>query len=282
MDTNINNPKNESDKVLGINRTLFLVIIILLCVLSLCIGIYAQFFYQYSEIDPFMLGGVATAKAEEEKTRLASDFDNLFTNELIGSTDKSVTKTDEAQNLVYTSSTVNENVDGVYNINAQIPTININSDEANAMNEDITKTFNDEIPKIKGNTELYTVYSVNYIAYLNGDLLSLAIRSSYYEEEGVQTINIKTYNYNLSQNKSVSLSELMTAKGLTPDNVQIDINNKLETLNEQDAEIGYTSTLRDLNSDIYKIENSNTFLVSNESDIYIIYNYETKKDVLVY
>lgn len=282
MDTNINNPKNESDKVLGINRTLFLVIIILLCVLSLCIGIYAQFFYQYSEIDPFMLGGVATAKAEEEKTRLASDFDNLFTNELIGSTDKSVTKTDEAQNLVYTSSTVNENVDGVYNINAQIPTININSDEANAMNEDITKTFNDEIPKIKGNTELYTVYSVNYIAYLNGDLLSLAIRSSYYEEEGVQTINIKTYNYNLSQNKSVSLSEVMTAKGLTPDNVQIDINNKLETLNEQDAEIGYTSTLRDLNSDIYKIENSNTFLVSNESDIYIIYNYETKKDVLVY
>ena len=64
MDTNINNPKNEADKVLGLNRTLFLVIVILLCVLSLCVGIYAQFFYKYSESDPFMLGLVGNTKAE--------------------------------------------------------------------------------------------------------------------------------------------------------------------------------------------------------------------------
>lgn len=282
MDTNINNPKNESDKVLGLNRTLFLVIIILLCVLSLCVGIYAQFFYQYSEIDPFMLGVVATAKAEEEKTKLASDFDSLFTNELVGNTDKAVTKIDEAQNLVYTSSEVTENVEGAYNIDAKIPTININTDAAKKMNEEIAKTFSDEIPKIKGTTDVYIVYTVSYVAYLNGDLLSLAIKSTYYKQEGVQTTNIKTYNYNLSQNASVTLADVMKAKGLTPENVQIDINNKLKTLEENDAELGYSSTPRDLDSDIYKIENSNTFLVSNESDIYIIYNYETKKDVLVY
>ena len=177
MDTNLNNPKNESDKVLGLNRTLFLVIIALLCVLSICVGIYAQFFYKYSDADPFMLGAVANAKEEEEKDKLASSFDTIFTNQLIGQTEIGVSKIDESQALVYTSEDVVENSEGLYNINAQIPVININNDTAKSMNDDIAKTFSDEIAKIKGSTELYTVYTVDYISYVNGDLLSLAIKA---------------------------------------------------------------------------------------------------------
>lgn len=284
MDTNINNPKNESDKVLGLNRTLFLVIVALLCVLSICVGIYAQFFYKYSDADPFMLGAVANAKEEEEKDKLASSFDTIFTNQLIGQTEIGVSKIDESQALVYTSEDVVENSEGLYNINAQIPVININNDTAKSMNDDIAKTFSDEIAKIKGSTELYTVYTVDYISYVNGDLLSLAIKATHYKQgdNANQTIILKTYNYNLSKQTSVSLSDVMNAKGLTPDNVQIDINNKLKALNEKEAETGYASVVRDLNSDMYKIENTNNFLVSNESDIYIIYNYDTKLDVLVY
>ncbi len=284
MDTNINNPKNESDKVLGLNRTLFLVIVALLCVLSICVGIYAQFFYKYSDADPFMLGAVANAKEEEEKDKLASSFDTIFTNQLIGQTEIGVSKIDESQALVYTSEDVVENSEGLYNINAQIPVININNDTAKSMNDDIAKTFSDEIAKIKGSTELYTVYTVDYISYVNGDLLSLAIKATHYKQgdNANQTIILKTYNYNLSKQTSVTLSDVMNAKGLTPDNVQIDINNKLKALNEKEAETGYASVVRDLNSDMYKIENTNNFLVSNESDIYIIYNYDTKLDVLVY
>ena len=284
MDTNINNPKNESDKVLGLNRTLFLVIVALLCVLSICVGIYAQFFYKYSDADPFMLGAVANAKEEEEKDKLASSFDTIFTNQLIGQTEIGVSKIDESQALVYTSEDVVENSEGLYNINAQIPVININNDTAKSMNDDIAKTFSDEIAKIKGSTELYTVYTVDYISYVNGDLLSLAIKATHYKQgdNANQTIILKTYNYNLSKQTSVTLSDVMNAKGLTPDNVQIDINNKLKALNEKGAETGYASVVRDLNSDMYKIENTNNFLVSNESDIYIIYNYDTKLDVLVY
>ena len=284
MDTNINNPKNESDKVLGLNRTLFLVIVALLCVLSICVGIYAQFFYKYSDADPFMLGAVANAKEEEEKDKLASSFDTIFTNQLVGQTEIGVSKIDESQALVYTSEDVVENSEGLYNINAQIPVININNDTAKSMNDDIAKTFSDEIAKIKGSTELYTVYTVDYISYVNGDLLSLAIKATHYKQgdNANQTIILKTYNYNLSKQTSVTLSDVMNAKGLTPDNVQIDINNKLKALNEKEAETGYASVVRDLNSDMYKIENTNNFLVSNESDIYIIYNYDTKLDVLVY
>ena len=252
--------------------------------LSICVGIYAQFFYKYSDADPFMLGAVANAKEEEEKDKLASSFDTIFTNQLIGQTEIGVSKIDESQALVYTSEDVVENSEGLYNINAQIPVININNDTAKSMNDDIAKTFSDEIAKIKGSTELYTVYTVDYISYVNGDLLSLAIKATYYKQgdNANQTIILKTYNYNLSKQTSVTLSDVMNAKGLTPDNVQIDINNKLKALNEKEAETGYASVVRDLNSDMYKIENTNNFLVSNESDIYIIYNYDTKLDVLVY
>ena len=284
MDTNINNPKNESDKVLGLNRTLFLVIVALLCVLSICVGIYAQFFYKYSEADPLMMGAVKNAKAEEEKEKLKSEFDNLFTNQLIGETSVGVTKIDENQGLVYTNENVVENSEGLYNINAQIPVININNDAAKSMNDDIAKTFSDEIAKIKGSTELYTVYTVDYISYVNGDLLSLAIKATHYKQgdNANQTIILKTYNYNLLRNNVVTLSDVMKEKGLTPSNVQKDINDEIKSLNEKDAETGYASIVRDLNSDMYKIENTNTFLVSNERDIYIIYNYDTKLDVLVY
>ena len=51
-----NNKEKDMDKILGMNRTMFFVIVILLCLLSLSIGIYAQILYKYSDTDPFMLG----------------------------------------------------------------------------------------------------------------------------------------------------------------------------------------------------------------------------------
>ena len=282
MDTNINNPKNETDRIFGINRNLFIIIAILICVLSLCIGVYAQFFYKYSESDPFMFGFTTSAKEEEEITKLISDFDNIFTNELISNNNVNIQKIDNSQNIVYNLSETKENSEGEYNINAIIPCININTDTAKQMNEDIENNFSNEIAKIKANTEIYKVYTVNYIAYLNGDLLSIAIRSTYYEQEAAQIMNIKTYNYNLNNNSKATLSDIMKAKGLKPENVQKEINRELKELDVNDSKIEYSAIRRDLNSDMYKIEKTDTFLVSNDGDIYIIYNYGTKKDVLVY
>ncbi len=282
MDTNINNPKNETDRIFGINRNLFIIIAILICVLSLCIGVYAQFFYKYSESDPFMFGFTTSAKEEEEITKLISDFDNIFTNELILNNEVNIQKIDNSQNIVYNLSETKENSEGEYNINAIIPCININTDTAKQMNEDIENNFSNEIAKIKANTEIYKVYTVNYIAYLNGDLLSIAIRSTYYEQEAAQIMNIKTYNYNLNNNSKATLSDIMKAKGLKPENVQKEINRELKELDVNDSKIEYSAIRRDLNSDMYKIEKTDTFLVSNDGDIYIIYNYGTKKDVLVY
>jgi len=281
---NINNPKNEADRILGINRTLFLVIAVLLCILSLCVGIYAQFFYKYSESDPLMFGFIAPAKEEEEKEKLIGEFDTIITNEYkVSNRSSEVEKIEDSYEYVYTATNVDENVEEQYSINANIPKINIKSDAANVMNENIKEEFENEILAIKGSNEGYKVYTVNYIGYTNGSILSLAIKSTYYEQDaGNQVTKIKTYNYNLAGNAKADLTEVMQKRGLTPSNVQRDINARLKALNEKDAELEYSNFQRDLNSDMYKIENTDTFLVNDVADIYLIYNYGTKQDVLVY
>ena len=40
------NKEKDTDKILGMNRVMFFIIVILLCILSLSIGIYAQVFYR--------------------------------------------------------------------------------------------------------------------------------------------------------------------------------------------------------------------------------------------
>ena len=51
----------------GPNKYLFFLGLLLICVVCLCLGIYAQFFYKYSDTDMFMIGiNVGSQKTAEE------------------------------------------------------------------------------------------------------------------------------------------------------------------------------------------------------------------------
>ena len=65
-----------------------------------------------------MFGFTTSAKEEEEITKLISDFDNIFTNELISNNNINIQKIDNNQDIVYKSSEITENSEGLYNINA--------------------------------------------------------------------------------------------------------------------------------------------------------------------
>ena len=81
--------EKDTDKILGMNRVMFFIIVILLCILSLSIGIYAQIFYRYSDTDPFMLGiGVGKTQDAAEITELKNNFNNdiISKNEYYNST----------------------------------------------------------------------------------------------------------------------------------------------------------------------------------------------------
>ena len=55
------------DNLEGKNRLVFYFVIILLCIISLSLGIYGQFFYKYSKTDPLMIGiNIGSKKTAEE------------------------------------------------------------------------------------------------------------------------------------------------------------------------------------------------------------------------
>ena len=122
----MNNKEKDTDKILGMNRIMFFVIVILLCILSLSIGIYAQVFYRYSDTDPFMLGiGVGKTQEKAEITALKNGFNDIFTNDISGNTSVNVKKKQENRDIVFTYQKVNEREEDKYNIVANIPHINI-------------------------------------------------------------------------------------------------------------------------------------------------------------
>lgn len=281
----------DVDKILGMNRTLFLVIVILLCVLSICVGVYAQFFYKYSKSDAFMFGlGRNQAQNEEEIKRLKNEFENIFTNDIETSGEFSCTKADDKKDIVFTDKTVSKESEN-YSVDINIPKINIDSDVAKDINKEIDTIFNTKLESVTNNNSQKTIYNIAYKAYINGDLLSLIIKSTLKEGNNAQAVIIKTYNYNLANNAKASFKEVLEAKDLYEEEVQADIDDELEYLNEKDKELkeasNYDIKLRDLNSDMYKVENVDNFIVSTNGYLYVIYAYgntehTSKHDVIIF
>lgn len=278
---NSNNKEKDIDKILGMNRTMFFVLVILLCILSLSIGIYAQVFYRYADTDPFMLGiGVGTTQEAAEITKLKNKFNkssDFFTNDISGETTvNNIKKKKSEKALVWTYNTTTEKEEEKYNISAYIPQININSIEAEKINAQIEADYVDKIEEIMNKSEEQTDYSVVYKAFLNGDLLSLIIKETIHEGQTTQSSKIRTYNYNLNNNTQVSINDIIKAKNYEEKDLQKEINAEIEELNKKDEDLKsqYSEMkLRDLNNSIYKIENTENFIVDENGYLYIIYAY---------
>ncbi len=267
----------DTDKILGMNRTMFFVIIILLCILSLSIGIYAQVFYRYSDTDPFMLGiGIGRTQSAAEITKLKNEFNNIFTNNLTGQTTlQNINKIDDNGDIVTIMETVTERDEENYNIEAHLPKLNINANEASKINSEIEDKFLSKIDEIMDSKKEYTDYSVSFRAYINGELLSLIIKENLYEGK-VQSSKITTYNYNLKGNKRATIMEIADSKGYNINELQREINAEMKKLNAKDEELKsqYTEVkLRDLSNDMYKFENTENFIVDNDGYLYLIYAY---------
>lgn len=277
-----NNKEKDIDKILGMNRIMFFVIVGLLCILALSIGIYAQIFYRYSDTDPFMLGiGVGKKQEAVEITKMKNEFNNIFTNDISGETTTDVIKKENNKDIIYTTQNVVEKEIDKYNIVANIPYINIDSDSAEKINSEINKKYVERIEKIMTEAEEYQDYNVAYKAYLNGELLSIIIRENIKEGRNTQSSKITTYNYSLSLDREVSINDIIKAKGYDSKKLQKEIDKQIEDLNKKDEELKnqYTEVrLRDISNQMYKIENTENFIVNQDGYLYLIYAYGNKEN----
>ena len=87
-------------------------------------------------------------------------------------------KIDADKDYIYTNYEKTEVNSGNYEIDVKIPVININSEEIKSYNDEIKAIFEDKAESILNGGSHNSVYSVDYQAYLNEDILSIIIKST--------------------------------------------------------------------------------------------------------
>lgn len=276
----------------GKNKIKFFIALSLVCVLAICVGIYVQFFYRYSETDPLMMGiNLGAQKSEEEYAQLEADFSALFTNSYYEKSDNTaVEKIENSQDIVYTNFTIKNEEENYYSVDVKIPVININTETAKQINTEIKSNYYDKANSVMRQQNEYVNYKVSYVSYLCQDVLSVVIKSTIKEGENPEREIIKTYNYSLPDDKQVSLTNLIESKGTTSEVVQAKI--------EDEIKMAYNNALalpeefrsgveRDLKSSMYKVENTKTFFITQDGYVYIVYSYgenlyTNEKDIVIF
>ena len=253
------------------------IVIILICIISTIIAFYVQF---YARIDIGRLIGIKGEvkfgnKTDEQIELLLSEFDQIFINNInnpeiqIG-----FKKKENDKPIVYTNIQRKENKLNSYDLYVKIPYINIDNKVIDEYNKEI-EDFIDKTNSILESENKNTIYTVEYTANVQNDILSLIIRSNLKEGSSAQRVIIQTYNYDLRNNKAITLEEVLKIEGVDISETQNKINDTIKQ-SQQRVEslknLGYNIYNRDVKSDIYKIRNSKEFYLTDNT-LYIIYPY---------
>lgn len=251
--------------------------IMIVCIICVIIAFYVQF---YARIDLGRLVGMAREqefgqKTEEQTDALESEFDQIFTNSLTNLEGQGENKkADSSKELVYVDMERKETKLNSYDIEVHIPKINIDNPIIEEYNADI-QSFIDKTNEVLESENQNIIYTVDYVANVQEDILSLMIRSNLKEGSNAQRVIIETYNYDLRNNKEISLEEVLAIEYVDKNNVQnkIDVKIAEEQRQVEDLkELGYNIYNRDTSSEQYKVENSKYFYLT-DNVLYIIYSY---------
>lgn len=253
--------------------------IIIFCIMSLILATYIQF---YARIDFAEVIGIRQKKrigdkSEEQIQNLKLEFVNLFNNNLINNNENNNDnkKVEKDKELVYTKYSKKQSKDNLYDININIPYININNEITVNYNKEIENIFLSKARQIVENESRKVIYTVEYVANIHDDILSLVIRSNLKEGTSAQRVIMQTYNYDLRNNKEISLEEIIRLEKLDTNLLQEEIK---ETIKEEEnkvqalKQLGYQIFERDIKSEMYNIENSKQFYYTGK-ELYIIYAY---------
>lgn len=269
-------------------RTIVFTIIIIICIFAINFGVYWQFFREEDKQNENM---ISTNITQEQ---LAKDFKNIFDNTLDSQNTNvnlsGITKIDSSKDIIYTWVSKEATVDNRYDLNLNIPRVNISNTVVEKFNEKIKGLYVEKANDIILHSTTNTVYTVEYMGYINTNILSLVIKSTLKEGNNPQRVIIQTYNYNLSTNEEINFKQMLEIKGLQEQVVKNNILDRVQKANvEADTlkNLGYNVYIRDLSSDIYEIENTTNFILGPDNYLYVIYpygnnNFTDEMDVIVF
>ena len=270
---NVNLPKKEKPNVKAV---IIYTISIIACIIAIIVVILS-YYYGSEELDRLItIGGSSITQSDIDYQLLVSGFDEIFQNQLEEyNSDLDIKKIDENQDLIYTYYTKNETEEKSYELNLNIPYINIDNETIAKYNEEIKETFEGKAENVLQTKNQNIIYTVQYEATIENDILSLIIRSNLKESSSAQRVIIQTYNYDLKNNKEITLEEMINNKQLSVQDVENKINEEFTTEQQkvQDLKsLGYSIFERNPDDEMYKVKNSKEFFVK-DGKIYIIYAY---------
>ena len=269
---NVTLPDNKLDK----KSKIVYASIIAICIISIIIVIYIQFF----DGKTVTTVGYLKGKSEIDYENLKAEFNNIYTNSLKNYNDKyDKLKSDTSKELIYTGYTKEVTENNSYNINVQIPYINIKNSTIDGYNEEIKNLFEKKAEDILKTKNKNTIYTVEYNACVEDGVLSIIINANLKEGSSAQRVIIKTYNYDLDTNQEINLSQLLKGESVDTSYAQRKINEEIE-VEQKKAEdlkaLGHSIFSRDKNDDMYKIENVEEFYFQDGA-IYVIFAYGNDK-----
>lgn len=260
-------------------RQLFIYIsIIIICIISVIIAFYVQF---YTRIDIAKFIGISQkdglgSKTEEQQQTIKSEFNTIFNNTITNDNDTNNSKKEEAdKKIVYTKYEKKETKLNSYDLEVHIPHINISGEVVEKYNQEIENIFVDMAKKVLQSENNNVIYTVEYVANIQDDILSVMIKSNLKEGSKAQKVIIQTYNYDLRNNKEITLAEVLKIEQLNENDVQNKIKADIQTEQKKAQDLkslGYNIYSRDINSDIYSIGKSTEFYFTGNT-LYIIYAY---------
>ena len=272
-------PKNK----LSYKLWIIYVVIFVICVAGIAIALSKIEYFEDENLERAFGFVDKDAKKEDEYNELKTEFDTIFTNQIenLQQGNIEIQKINKDYDIVVTAYNSKEEKENCI-IDVAIPYINVNHQSAKEFNKRVEQIYKQRAEFLKNQTStLDTIYTVQYKAYLQNNILSVAIRSEYKEGNKSQKIIVNTFNYNVVEQRTVTIDEMLKIKNIKNTDATNKIRDEIKSIQEQNQALideGYSLYNRDYKSSIYDIVNCKHFLFGKNGMLYIIFPYGNEED----
>ena len=266
-------------------RYIIYIITAIICILAIGVGVYYQIVIDKPN-KPVLTNEVTPDPviSQDDPEILIKEFNSLFSNTFYKQeNDTTAIKRYsglEEQEIVYAAYNIKEEKDGKYNVNINLPVVNIDNEVVANFNNTTNKLFSNKVAEVLNTSDKYTLYNIEYVAYLNNNILSVVIKSTLKEGDNAERVRVQTYNYDIKTEKEVTLNEILEQKQIT----QRTVNKKIEkqvkeaarraaTVADEYAMQGKLVYERDVNHAMYSTDNINDFFLGKDGQLYIVFAY---------
>ena len=247
-------------------------LIFVICIFGIGMSMYMQYF-QDEKIG--VIFGITDSEDEDLYNELKNNFNSLFTNDLdnLQGDDIEIKKIKEDFDIVATRFEFKEEEEN-YTLDVSIPIINIDNEVTKEYNKQIEDIYKQKVDEIKASSGY--IYNVRYKGYIQDNILSLVIYSELKEKNSNQKIMIETFNYNLVENKEVTLEDILNLKNIEVSDANSKIKSEIKEIQEKNdslTELGYNMYKRDVDSDMYKVPDIEQFFIGEDGNVYVVFAY---------